>query len=67
MFFSSFPSVDINAAEHSFTVDLLFLTCLLLWRLQEAADEQVNSADCVVRPFTQGSDKMFHVLSQVSK
>ena len=46
---------------------IMFLTCLLLFGFQEAADEQVNSADCIVCPFTQGSDKMFHVLSQVSK
>lgn len=45
----------------------LFLTLLLLVEFQEAADEQVNSADCVVRPLTQGSDKMLQVLAQVTK
>lgn len=48
-------------------VVMMLLTLLWLEGLQEAADEQVNGAHCVVRPLAQGSDEMFQVLSQVSK
>lgn len=42
-----------------------FLTFLLLVGFQKATDKQVNSADCVICPLAQRSDKMFQVLSQV--
>lgn len=32
---------------------------MLLVGLQQAADKQVNSTDCVIRPLAQTSNKMF--------
>lgn len=40
---------------------------MLLFRSQKAADEKVNSTDCVIRSLPQGPNEMFQVLLQVSK